>query len=88
MPPDTLTPLMRTALQQIREGGENYRYGPLTPSQNRPRPVTPKDLAPLVSGGLLWRTVAALERRGLVRLIPTTPQHGRVVAVPQEDTDD
>jgi hypothetical protein len=79
-----LTPLMQTALDQIRGGGENYRYGPLTPSLNRPTPVRPKDLVPLISGGLMWRTVAALERRGLVRLIPTTPQYGRVVAVPQE----
>jgi hypothetical protein len=79
-----LIPLMQTALDQIRGGGENYRYGPLTPSLNRPTPVRPKDLVPLISGGLMWRTVAALERRGLVRLIPTTPQYGRVVAVPQE----
>jgi hypothetical protein len=87
IPDDGLTPLMRTAYDQIREGGENYRYRPITPSLNQPTPVTPKDLAPIVSGGLLWRTVAALERRGLVRLVPLTPLYGQVLAVPQEDTD-
>jgi hypothetical protein len=89
--PKPLTPLMRAALKQIRGGGENYRYAPLTPSLNKPKPVKPADLTPLVSGGLLGRTVLALERRGLVRLAPYTPTTGRVVAVPQdtpEDTDD
>lgn len=83
-PEGGLTPLMRTALHQIRQGGENYRYGPLTPSLNKPVPVKPSDLTPIVSGGLLGRTVLALERRGLVRLLPTTPQTGRVIAVPQD----
>lgn len=80
-PEKALTPSQRKALRQIRDGGENYRYGPLTRSVNLPFPVTSKDLTPMFSGGLHAASVMALERRGLVKLVPTTPETGRVVAL-------
>lgn len=85
-PGDDLTPRMRTAYQKIKEGGITYHYSPLTPSLTRAKPITTADLTPAFSGGLLTVSVMALERRGLVRLVPVTPDHGHVIATP-EDTD-
>lgn len=84
LPEETLTPPQRRALRLIREGGVTYRYKPLTPSLNRPEPVTPADLRPRFNYGLQPRTVDVLERLGLVRLVPITPEHGKVVAIEGE----
>jgi hypothetical protein len=71
-PGSDLTPPQRRALRLIREGGVEYRY---------------EGGVPRFGARLPSQSVLALERRGLVRLEPVTPEYGRVVAVPQEDTD-
>jgi hypothetical protein len=76
-----LTAGMRAALDRIRRGDVVYRYKPLTPALSRPVPVSAGELTPGFSGGLRAVSVMALERRGLVRLVPVTPEHGRVTAV-------
>lgn len=76
-----LSEAQQVALEAVRAGGVVYRYRPLTPSVRRPKRVTSKELTPVFSHGLRAGTVLALERRGLVRLVPVTPEHGRVVVV-------
>jgi hypothetical protein len=79
-----LTGRMREALERIGAGGVVYQYRPLNPSATRFKLATPRDLTPEFSGGLHAGSVMALERRGLVRLIPVTPEHGRAVLVAQD----
>ncbi len=80
-----LSPAMRDAHALITEGQVTYRYRPLSPSTTRPKRVTNRDLAPIYSHDLDGRTVGALILRGLAILLPTTPDHGRVLVTPTED---
>jgi hypothetical protein len=75
------TPAMETAHAIIRVNNVTYLYRPLRSSVNRPRPITPRDLTPVYSHGLNARTVQALIDRGLVRLVPHSPERGRVISV-------